>query len=62
VAHALRRALERLPAVPDWITFSGNGEPTLHPRFPVVVARVLAVRAELAPGARTAVLSNGLTA
>jgi hypothetical protein len=22
VAHALRRALERLPAVPDWITFS----------------------------------------
>lgn len=62
VAHALRRALERLPAVPDWITFSGNGEPTLHPRFPVVVERVLAVRAELVPGARVGVLSNGLTA
>lgn len=34
VAHALRRALARLPARPDWITFSGHGEPTLHPRFP----------------------------
>jgi wyosine [tRNA(Phe)-imidazoG37] synthetase (radical SAM superfamily) len=62
VAHALRRALERLPAAPDWITFSGNGEPTLHPRFPVVVERVLAVRAELARGTRVAVLSNGLAA
>ncbi len=62
VAHALRRALARLPALPDWITFSGNGEPTLHPRFPVVVERVLAVRAELAPGARVGVLSNGLVA
>jgi wyosine [tRNA(Phe)-imidazoG37] synthetase (radical SAM superfamily) len=62
VAHALRRALARLPAGPDWITFSGNGEPTLHPRFPVVVERVLAVRAELAPGVRVGVLSNGLAA
>jgi len=60
VAHALRRALARLPAVPDWITFSGNGEPTLHPRFSVVVERVLAVRAALAPGARVGALSNGL--
>jgi wyosine [tRNA(Phe)-imidazoG37] synthetase (radical SAM superfamily) len=62
VAHALRRALARLPAVPDWITFSGNGEPTLHPRFPVVVERVLAVREELAPRAGVGVLSNGLAA
>ena len=44
VTHALRRALERLRATPEWITFSGNGEPTLHPRFPVVVERVLGVR------------------
>ncbi len=62
VAHALRRALARLPAPPDWITFAGNGEPTMHPRFPVVVERVLAVRAELAPSAWVGILSNGLAA
>jgi len=62
VAHSLRRALTRLPAAPDWITFAGNGEPTMHPRFPVVVERVLAVRAELAPRTRAAVLSNGVAA
>jgi wyosine [tRNA(Phe)-imidazoG37] synthetase (radical SAM superfamily) len=60
VGHALRRALERLVPVPAWITFSGNGEPTLHPRFPVVVARVREARDDLAPGVRLAILSNGL--
>jgi wyosine [tRNA(Phe)-imidazoG37] synthetase (radical SAM superfamily) len=62
IAHHLRRALERLPAAPEWVTLSGNGEPTLHPRFPVVVDRVLAARDAAAPRTRVAVLSNGLTA
>ncbi|HXF95145.1 MAG TPA: radical SAM protein [Gemmatimonadales bacterium] len=62
VAHALRRALERLPLVPEWITFSGNGEPTMHPRFGVVVERVLEIRAEFAPRTRVGILSNGLAA
>ena len=62
VAHALRRGLARLAAPPEWITFAGNGEPTMHPRFPVVVDRVLAVRAELVPSTRVAVLSNGRAA
>ena len=62
VAHALRRALSRLSEPPDWITFAGNGEPTLHPRFPIVVERVLEVRAELAPSVRVGILSNGLAA
>ena len=62
VVHSLARALARLPTLPDWITFSGNGEPTLHPRFAVVVDRALAVRAEAAPRTRIAILSNGLTA
>ena len=62
VVHSLTRALARLPALPEWITFSGNGEPTLHPRFPVVVDRVLAVRAEVAAKTRVGILSNGLTA
>ena len=62
VAHALRRALERLTTPPPWITISGNGEPTMHPRFPVVVDRVLTARAELAPAARVGILTNGLAA
>lgn len=62
VGHALRRALERPGVAPDWITFAGNGEPTLHPRFPVVVDRVLAARAELAPRSRVGILTNGLAA
>ncbi|MGH9366780.1 MAG: radical SAM protein [Thermoanaerobaculia bacterium] len=62
VAHSLRGALERLPRAPDWITFAGNGEPTMHPRFPVVVERVLAARNDLAPAARVGILSNGLAA
>lgn len=62
IGHQLRRALERLPAAPAWITISGNGEPTLHPRFPVVVDRVLEARNEVAPGTRIAILTNGLAA
>lgn len=62
VVHSMTRALARLPAPPDCITFSGNGEPTLHPRFAVVVDRVLLARAAAAPDARVAILSNGLTA
>jgi len=48
--------------LPDWVTFAGNGEPTMHPRFPVVVERVLAARDELAPGLKVGILSNGLAA
>ena len=59
VGHSLRRALQRAGTAPAWITLSGNGEPTMHPRFPVVVDRVLAARAELAPATRVGILSNG---
>ena len=62
VAHGLRRALERLPHAVDCITMAGNGEPTMHPRFPVVVERVLEVRAELAPHVKVGALTNGLAA
>lgn len=62
VAHSLSRALARAAAPPDWITFSGNGEPTLHPRFAVVVDRVLAVRAEVSSQTRVGILSNGIAA
>ncbi|HKC48993.1 MAG TPA: radical SAM protein [Polyangia bacterium] len=62
VGQALRRALERAVTAPDWITLSGRGEPTLHPRFAVVVDRVLAARDARAPAVRVAILSNGIAA
>jgi wyosine [tRNA(Phe)-imidazoG37] synthetase (radical SAM superfamily) len=43
---------------PDVITFAGNGEPTLHPQFGGIIDDTIALRNELAPGARIAVLSN----
>lgn len=45
----------------DWITFSGNGEPTLHPSFPAIVDRVLAVRNKRLPGVPVGILSNSST-
>ena len=66
VADAVRKTLgfrrEAGAPAPDWITFAGNGEPTMHPRFPVVVDRVLAARDEAAPGLKVGILSNGLAA
>ena len=61
VADALRKTLERLSEPPDWVTFAGNGEPTMHPRFAQVVERVLEVRARLAPGVKVVAMSNGLS-
>jgi wyosine [tRNA(Phe)-imidazoG37] synthetase (radical SAM superfamily) len=58
VAAALEAALAALPSPPAFITFSGNGEPTLHPGFAELVGVVRAIRDRRAPGARTAVLSN----
>jgi wyosine [tRNA(Phe)-imidazoG37] synthetase (radical SAM superfamily) len=62
VADALRKTLERMDAPPDFVTFAGNGEPTMHPRFPLVVERVLEVRDRFAAGAKVCVMSNGLAA
>lgn len=42
----------------DVITFSGNGEPTLHPEFGVIVDDVLALRDRYYPEAKVSVLSN----
>jgi len=60
IGHRLRQALGRLSSVPDWITFAGNGEPTMHPRFATVVDRVLEARDACAPAARVGILTNGL--
>lgn len=46
----------------DVITFSGNGEPTLHPEFKKVVDDVLRLRTEFFPDAKVSVLSNSTMA
>jgi wyosine [tRNA(Phe)-imidazoG37] synthetase (radical SAM superfamily) len=60
VAGALRDALGSIPA-PNYVTFSGNGEPTLHPEFPAMVEAVRSIRDELCPTAKVAALSNSST-
>lgn len=42
----------------DVITFSGNGEPTLHPDFPGIIDDVMALRSRFYPEAKVSVLSN----
>ena len=44
---------------PDTITLSGNGEPTLHPRFDRAVEAIVRNRDRFLPKARTNVLSDG---
>lgn len=61
VRDALEAKLKEMNAEgmpPDVITFAGNGEPTLHPQFPGIIDDTLALRMELCPNARVAVLSN----
>jgi len=44
--------------LPDAITFSGNGEPTIHAEFSEIIDDVLALRNRYAPNAKVCVLSN----
>ena len=55
---------ERIPALAaegvriDSITFSGNGEPTVHPDFPQIMDEVILLRDRYCPDAKVSVLSN----
>lgn len=42
----------------DVITFSGNGEPTMHPDFLAIIEQTVALRNQYAPQAKISVLSN----
>lgn len=42
----------------DVITFSGNGEPTIHPDFPAIIDDTLRLRDRYYPQAKVSVLSN----
>jgi len=46
----------------DVITFSGNGEPTIHPQFPEIVDMVLRLRDKYFPAAKVSVLTNSTRA
>jgi len=62
VADCLRNTIRGLPLKPAYLTFSGNGEPAMHPDFEQIVEAVVEVQKELAPEAKTAILSNSSTA
>jgi len=57
----LKKALETLKTENkslDAISFSGNGEPTLHPDFESIIDSTLALRNKYFPQAKVSVLSN----
>jgi wyosine [tRNA(Phe)-imidazoG37] synthetase (radical SAM superfamily) len=58
VLQKVVEAIRRLPSPPDYLTFSGNGEPTLFPDFPDIVSGMLDLRDRMCPQARLAILSN----
>ena len=44
--------------IPDVITFAGNGEPTLHPDFALIIDKTIELRDRYFPNAKVSVLSN----
>ena len=61
VRDALEAKLQKLvqEGVPvDSITFSGDGESTIHPDFPQIIDDTLALRDQYYPSAKVSVLSN----
>jgi wyosine [tRNA(Phe)-imidazoG37] synthetase (radical SAM superfamily) len=58
VLQKVEEAIREQPSPPDYLTFSGNGEPTLHPDFPEIVSGLLHLRDRMCPQTRLAILSN----
>ncbi len=61
VAVALESKLNEMvaqAAIPNVITFAGNGEPTMHPDFEQIIDDTIALRDRLVPSAKISVLSN----
>lgn len=64
VSDALEKALKAIARKRqklDAITFSGNGEPTMHPDFPEIVERAIGLRDKYLPHLKLAALSNSST-
>ncbi|MBO7609511.1 MAG: radical SAM protein [Muribaculaceae bacterium] len=65
VKRQLKNKLQKMHEAGDQlnvITFSGNGEPTLHPHFAEVVHDVIMLRDRFYPEAKVSVLSNSTMA
>jgi wyosine [tRNA(Phe)-imidazoG37] synthetase (radical SAM superfamily) len=60
VLAAVEKALQQSGSL-DCLTFSGNGEPTLHPQFSSIALAVHSLRDRLRPETRLAVFSNATT-
>lgn len=61
VKSELIKTLEQMTReskLPDTITFSGNGEPTLHPDFPEIIADTLELKKQFCPKVQITVLTN----
>lgn len=58
VREALNSQLSTLNSQLDVITFSGNGEPTMHPDFLGIIQDTCALRDQYSPNAKVSVLSN----
>ena len=64
VSAQLQQTLEQMKQqneTPDSITFSGNGEPTLHPDFSAIIDDTIALRNHFFPTTIITVLSNSTT-
>jgi wyosine [tRNA(Phe)-imidazoG37] synthetase (radical SAM superfamily) len=64
VSTMLKQTLEQMKQrneTPDTITFSGNGEPTLHPDFSAIIDDTITIRNHYFPTALITVLSNSTT-
>jgi wyosine [tRNA(Phe)-imidazoG37] synthetase (radical SAM superfamily) len=63
VKKALEHKLLKLKEeniTPDVITFAGNGEPTLHPKFSEIIDDTIELRNKYIPNAKISVLSNAM--
>ncbi len=58
VKAELEQTLSTMTCRPDVITFSGNGEPTLHPQFENIMTDTCTLRDKYCPDAKVCVLSN----
>lgn len=58
VRDSLNTKLSTLNTNLDVITFSGNGEPTMHPDFLGIIQDTCALRNQYCPAAKVSVLSN----
>lgn len=57
IISAVEKALKK-PRTIDFVTFSGNGEPTVHPDFPEIVEAVRIIKNKYKRETKLAVLSN----